>query len=191
MKFFGLCFFLAVILFAQAQFDEEDPVLEPPTMNQQQQAMNQEVIEALWNLLTPQCKTEMESALGTKSDISPQCKAEVQNGLISLSVIPDPMKTEQQEGRRRDDGFQSQSQSKDTQIPSGSPSAGRNAIIAIVTLVVTLLGGVIGYVIYYNKQNPAGQEAKPKKLSRKKVIFDFLFLFRFELNIYCFFRKKN
>lgn len=165
-----------------AQFEEDVPSEDfqqesnQGSPNQQQQAMNQEIIEALWNVLSPNCKTEMESALSNRGEITNECRAEVQQGLISLGVIP-PQQAAQSDSQG--ESFSAGEEDPFSSSDSGSQRARRreapvsggsaNAILGILAFVAVLFGGAIGYIVYFN-QNVAQQDSskKPKKLSKKK-----------------------
>jgi hypothetical protein len=169
MNFLLLFCFLAIASLVFSQFDED--AAPEPVPNQSQQVMNQEIIEALWNLLSPGCKSEMEAALGTKSDISAACKAEVQSGLISLNVIPDPS-MQQAEGQNPNSQQQQQAKQPKAEAILETDQTGKtNAILAIAGFVVFLFCAAAVYVAYANKAAAAaGDLKKPKKLSKKKVI---------------------
>jgi flagellar basal body-associated protein FliL len=153
------------------EMDEQDAASKA-----QQAVMNQEVIEALWNILSPTCKTEMETALGNKGDISPACKSEVQAGLVSLKVIPDSPQRQQEAGfENSPPSEKSEGRSSKTPISPASEGASRSIIMAIVAFVVVLFGAAAGYIMYVNGNKGEGSaEGKAKKLSRKKVIFNVL-----------------
>eukprot|EP01040_Poterioochromonas_malhamensis_P002405 gene2405-2553_t len=131
----------------------------------QQVSMNQEIIEALWNILSPTCKSEMETALSSRGEISPACRSEVQSGLVELKVIPDPVPpfesdqtSSASEGGLNDDITQHN-------VPNGSNS---HVLLAILGFVVFLFGSATLYVLYLNANAPADSNKRVKKLSKKK-----------------------
>lgn len=189
MKFIVAFLLLAIICLARAQFEdggysEEDMPQQPPHPQQGQQIqMTQEIIEALWELLTPQCKTEMESALGSQGDISMECKIEVQGGLIQLGVMQDPrgqqQQQQQQQGSANGREEQQRSAPRAQQEPADNTPPVESAemtgtkmttIASILGLVAILFGAAIAYVIYHNQNQPA-KEVKQKKLSKQKVSY--------------------
>lgn len=179
MKFFAVLLFLAIICFIRAQEDsglyvEEDNEQQgvPPQQQQQQSIqMTQEIIESLWEILTPPCKTEMEGALGNQGDISMECKIEVQRGLIQLGVMQDPRAQQGQDPRagHQVPPQQAQERVEAPSVPVEVSGTNLNVILAIVGLLVAIFGGAAAYVIQHNKTLPATEVKKPKKLSKQKV----------------------
>lgn len=133
----------------------------------QQVSMNQEIIEALWNILSPTCKSEMETALSSRGEISPACRSEVQSGLVELKVIPDPVPTfESDQTSSVSDGGRLNDDITQHNVLNGSNS---HVLLVILGFVVFLFGSATLYVVYLNAIAPADSNKKVKKLSKKKV----------------------
>jgi hypothetical protein len=185
LLFFAMFALLGFLSISGQEVDEQDAASKA-----QQAVMNQEIIEALWNILSPTCKTEMETALGNKGDISPACKTEVQAGLVSLKVLPDSSQ------RRQESGFEnsappekSDGRYSKTPITPASQGAGTSTIMAIAAFVVVLFGAGAAFVLYVNGNKGEGSaEGKAKKLSRKKVFF---YVLENQTISYQSYRRKN
>lgn len=169
----------------EGDFDDPQQYQQDPYQQQQQVTLTREAIERLLQLLSQNCRQEMESALAVQGDISDHCKGEVQEALKgfpadSFTAIPN------QQGQQN--AYQNAGENDFDNIEQQAPEGGRrrraaanpsNSIVsptvAIIAFVALLLGAVTGYVIYFNKVAAPvlNASAKPKKLSKKKVRLSF------------------
>ena len=174
VQFLTLLLIVLVVLYAQAQFDDHDQTEEDPQQQQQTLTLTRESLEALLQMLSPTCRTEMEGAIGNNGDVSMECRREIQEGLISLNIAPNPMGKEStpegqfQRGQQRQ---QDDSTPRETNVTS--EKNGQQAMFAILGFVVLLFGSAGAYVVYYNKNAPT-EAKKAKKLSKKKVSYAFI-----------------
>lgn len=166
-----LCIVIALSVNGQFDDNNEDFNMEQEQEQDQSQqtlTLTRESLEALLQMLSPTCRTEMEGAIGNNGDISNECRRDIQEGLVSLNIAPSP------NGREppRDASSERRREEKPRRTEAVPPSedSGRQAVFAIVGLVVLFFGIAVAYVIYYNKAHGTGESKKPKKLSKKKVI---------------------
>ena len=66
-----LAMFLGLICLSMQQSDQQ----------QQDQTLTRETVDAILQILTPNCRTEMEAALDSQTEISMDCKFEIQSAI--------------------------------------------------------------------------------------------------------------
>ena len=124
--------------------------------------MSREAIEAILNLVSPSCRSEMELAIETQSDVSQECRVEIQQAVQVISGYA-------QQREQGDDELEGEESNSETVAPT-PPRNGIHPGFWIAAFVVALIGGVSAYVIHVNKLLEEAFPAKPaKKLSKKKV----------------------
>mmetsp|Transcript_357 Transcript_357/g.654 ORF Transcript_357/g.654 Transcript_357/m.654 type:complete len:162 (-) Transcript_357:171-656(-) len=127
---------------------------------QQQVEINREMIEAILNTVSPGCRSEMEAAIESQTEVSQDCKVEIQQAVQTLSGG-----FNRQQSQQQDDG--------DAPSQPGNSNPPRNGIHPgywIAAFVIALFGGVAAYVMHVNKLLAEKAPPKaPKKLSKKKL----------------------
>lgn len=164
----------------EGDFDDPQQFQQDQHQQQHQVTLTRDAIERLLQLLSQNCRQEMESALAVRGDISDHCKGEIQEVLKGFpaedfaAVPPEGLQNAYENAG--DNDFDNNEQ----QLPEGgrrrrAAATASNSIVspavAIIAFVVVLLGAATGYVIYFNKVAAPvlNASAKPKKLSKKKV----------------------
>jgi hypothetical protein len=107
-------------------------------------------------MVSVNCRSEMEAAIESQTDVSPECKVEIQQAVQVLS------------------GFNNDNQEEEEQpsetVATPPPRSGIHPGFWIAAFVVALVGGVTAYVVHVNKLLQEAFPPKPvKKLSKKKV----------------------
>lgn len=132
------------------------PIHLPPTPPS---PCSREAIEAILNLVSPSCKSEMEAAIESQTDVTSECKVEIQQAVQIISGY-----------NRREEQEQGQGEQQPSTPPPPPPRDGIHPGYWIAAFVVVLVGGVTAYVIHVNKLLEEAFPPKPvKKLSKKKV----------------------
>lgn len=144
-------------------------------INSQQQVLTTEFIETLFQILSPVCKNELETALGSKGDITNQCKEEIQNAIMEYGPERAFAKTNvnhmSSNGDTEEDVFMNNNNKPNT-IPSqniSSPAPSINPVYSIVIFVLIVFAIVGGLIYCINLQRKSLPISKPKKISKKKV----------------------
>lgn len=120
-----------------------------------------EMIEAILNMVSPSCRSEMEAAIEEQSDVSNECKIEIQKAVQIISGY--------NQNQQMQEGEEDQQPSAATNTPP--PKNGIHPGYWIALFVVVLVGGVTAYVLHVNKLLEEAFPRKPaKKLSKKKVL---------------------
>lgn len=167
-----LCIVCINVQLIHAQ-DEFDSTEQPQQPDQNQVSLTQEILEELFTIITPTCRTELENLLMNNGEISNECRYEVQMGLVQMNVVQMPNQQQQQQETGERPPQQPQARRGDAGASKASKEVKKpavNPLYAILGLVVLLFGGAAGYIYYVKSSAPASLEAKkPKKLSRKKV----------------------
>ncbi len=141
---------------------------------QQTLTLTRETLDQLLQMLSPECREQMELAIGNNGDIAMECKMEIQQGLTTLNVAPGPNQQAGMDRRKRERENQARAEAESQQAPAepAGPvdnSAGKRAIFAIIGLVVVFFGCAVVLMVIRNKN--VDHSAKPvKKLSKKKVV---------------------
>jgi hypothetical protein len=116
-----------------------------------------ETIEAILNIVSPGCRSEMEAALETQSQVSDDCKYEIQRALRKVTGASNDFN----EPEEMD------------QPPASKEPPKREGIHPGVWIAVVLLlffGAAAAYVVYANQILKEAFPEKPeKKLSRQKL----------------------
>ena len=140
------------------------------------------MIEALFQQLSPGCRSEVEAAMETAQprdpdssspgDVSPACREEIQ---ASARRVAGSMKGGQKvtskgssSSRTGDTTTQQQEEAAAAAAATAADAAKRSSqsILVVVAALVALFGAVIGYAFYVNaNSSPVSQ----KKAVRKKV----------------------
>ena len=68
---------ICVLFFHCAVLGQEESV----EADAQQQQINREMIETLLQVVSPGCRSEMESAIQSQTEVSPDCKFEIQQAV--------------------------------------------------------------------------------------------------------------
>ena len=130
----------------------------------QQVALTREIVEGLLQVLTPNCRNELEAAIEAQQgiDLSDECKYEIQMNLQEMG---------QGQGASQasplQDGYEDEEvQPGSTTAPKDPPKPLVNPLVGIFLFVVALVGAVVFAVFHINGQ--VG-DFKPKKISKKKV----------------------
>ena len=146
---------------------------DPP--EQQQQQINREAIEAILNLVSPPCRSEMEIAIETQSDVSLDCREEIQKAVQIISGYQQQHQQQQQQDNYGNEGDSQSTESSDT--TKVTPKHTIHPGFWIAGFVLVLIGGATAYIIHVNKLlQEAFPEKSHKKLSKKKVHFSNLLL---------------
>mmetsp|Transcript_18091 Transcript_18091/g.18152 ORF Transcript_18091/g.18152 Transcript_18091/m.18152 type:complete len:163 (-) Transcript_18091:127-615(-) len=124
---------------------------------QAQQQLNKETIDAILRSVSPGCRSEMESALASQSDISEDCRMEIQAVLQSFQ--------RPQDGVPEDSPQESSSSSKST--PKLPPSVHPGIYVAVFMAIFFTMIAI--YIMYVNKLKSSFPQKQPKKLSKRKV----------------------
>lgn len=141
--------------------------------NQQQQSttLTRENVEALLTVLSDACRAEMEAALNTQADITVDCKEEIQGALVSLN-IPLGQQPPQNQQEEYQPPPRKEKQDKKQGSESGqAPNPTIAPIYSVLGFVFIFFGGIAGLVIYVSNQRSTYFSKKPKKISKKKVIY--------------------
>jgi hypothetical protein len=85
MKNFAYLLFLTVLIAVAAQ---EGAPEAPPADEQPRVELDQDAIEAIMRNVSPGCRTEIEGAMETKTDVSGDCQEEIQGAIQSLNIKP-------------------------------------------------------------------------------------------------------
>ena len=149
------------------------------SINSQQQVLTTEFIETLFQILSPVCKNELETALGSKGDITNQCKEEIQNAIMeygperafvkSNSNLMNNVETEE-------DAFINNNNKPN--IPSQNISSPPliNPVYSIAIFVLIVSAITVGLIYCINLQRKTLPISKPKKISKKKVHSNYNYL---------------
>lgn len=124
--------------------------------------LTREMVDTLLQVLSPNCRIEMEGALSSQLEISDECKYEIQRTLASF----------QSNQELADEDGNSQPTPSSTKEPSAAkpaPVGGVSPTIYIFGFVTAAAAVVAGLVVYVNSNRTTPPAAKPKKLSKKKV----------------------
>lgn len=90
MKNFTCVLFLTLLVAIAAQ-DENPAAAEAqaaPPSDEPRVELDQEAIEAIMRNVSPGCRSEIESAMETKTDVSAECQEEIQGSIQSLNIKP-------------------------------------------------------------------------------------------------------
>jgi len=74
---------LLVAVIAQEGAPEDPPADEQPRVE-----LDQEAIEAIMQNVSPGCRSEIEGAMETKTDVTSECQEEIQGAIQSLNIKP-------------------------------------------------------------------------------------------------------
>ncbi len=130
-----------------------------------------ETIDAILRAISPNCRSEMESALQSQSDISDACKQEIQAFLRNYANPPPMMEEEQYD---QDIPYDSMPKSKSRSPP---PQRLVHPGLYIAGFLLVFFISLAAYIVYVNKElSSAFGDKKPKKLSKKKVRFKMLLI---------------
>jgi len=144
------------------------------TRGQQQIQLTKEFVDTLLQVLSPMCKNELESALGSAlvDGISEVCKIEIQE--IFMKHAPSdaftggsPIDSQQ---ATEDNPFaapRTSSTKKDKK--QNNPPPLLNPVYSIAIFVAIFFSVIGGLIYYVNSTRSALPVTKPKKLSKKKV----------------------
>lgn len=166
LLFLALC--AITLLHAQ---DAEESLQQENQHQQRQVTLTPERIEHLLQLISANCRAELESALASHGQISTECKMEIQSALPSIGLDMES-ESAQERGADGSEAFSGRArreqQPRAERQPAAAPKDTASTVFAIVGFIVAIFGVAAGYIFYRQSQNPAGA-SKPKKLSKKKV----------------------
>ena len=153
--------------------------------DQQDQTLSRETIDAILQILSPQCREETEAAIHSQTEISTNCKYEIQ------SVIPNLLTPEDQElHRKQQEREEYERNSRDTESPKKKREESRrrrkaieepitdsdnvegtSPIILLGGLVVAIVVGIIGIMTFrkHSKEDSSKGSKKAGKIEKKKV----------------------
>ncbi len=146
--------------------------------NQQQQqggaSLTREAVEKLLEVLSFECRAEMEAALTEQTDVSLECKQEITQVIREHNIPiqqgnPPPQQQEtfnDAQDDSADDIPEPQTQSEGLKVKK---EGGIPPIVGILGFVVVFFGAIIGYIVKVNSERGPYVPQKPKKLSKKKV----------------------
>lgn len=150
------------------------------SQQQQQQGatLTREAVDKLLEVLSFECRSEMEAALAQQSDISMECKIEIQQAIqehrIPIQNAGPPPSDAILEDSEDEDGSDEQfeqnaraNQQNDAKLKV-KKEGGISPIYAILAFVVAFFGAAAAYVVQVNKSRANLPVLKPKKLSKKK-----------------------
>ena len=164
--------------------------------NQQDQTLSRETIDAILQILSPQCRKETEAAVHSQTEISTNCKYEIQG------VIPDLLTAKDQElHRKQQEREEYERKSRDAEPPTkkreevrtkrkaieepitdSDAVEGTSPIILLGGLVTAIVIAVIGIMTFIKQSSDDSIKVSKKagKVEKKKVSKVFLFL----MNLY-------
>jgi len=138
--------------------------------------LTRESVEKLLEVLSFECRSEMESALAQQSEISMNCKLEIQQAIQEYSI---PIQQAPQESTaeltEEDDDLSDESEQKvnkesvqnDAKLKV-KKEGGISPIYSIIAFVIVFFGGIAAYVAVVIQTKGTLPAVKPKKLSKKK-----------------------
>lgn len=141
---------------------------------QQQQQINREAIEAILNLVSPACRSEMEIAIESQTDVSQDCRIEIQKAVQTISGYQQQYNQEysnDQQDETTDETTQSDENTKVVNKPFIHPG------FWIGAFVLVLIGGATAYIVHVNKLLKDAFPEKPQKKLSKKKVYLFIYLF--------------
>ena len=168
LKGLALLIIASAILGAFAQ----DAAAEPPRVE-----LDQEAIENIMRTVSPGCRTEIESAMESKSDITVECQTEIQNAIQSLNIKPKTTKPkrakkepkpESAEGDASANAEEEKPKSKRSKKAPKQPDYVIHPAVTALSYVVLIAGGIFAYW-KYNLAEKAEQEEEAKSSGKKKV----------------------
>jgi hypothetical protein len=152
MRCLSIISFVLSLFIVFAQDNEE---------NLGQQQIQRETIEAILSMVSPECRSEMESAIESQTDVTEVCKLEIQKAVQTISGY----NPRYQEDQPDQDGTQSQPDQK-----TPPPRSGIHPGFWIAAFVIALFGSAAAYIVQVSKiLEDAFPQKAPKKLSKKKV----------------------
>lgn len=169
MYFFTLVTFL--LLFVQFTVQQNE---------QPEHTLTREMIDAILQVLSPNCRIEMEQAIDSEKDMSMDCKLEIQSAIPHIISPEDKAAMQKkQEEYNRDIKKQSKGQKRqrssrnrgDDSLDIGE-GAGTSPIVIIGTLVSIVIAFIVGIYLYFSSQrvdNNAVAKKVVKKIQKKKV----------------------
>ncbi len=159
--------FFTIFSSNSAESNSNSPSDSDSMSPEERERVNREMIEAILNLVSPACRSEMEAAIESQTDVTQECKIEIQQAVQLISGYG--RDDEERDGER--DGERDEESEGTKQSDSVTPSrSGIHPGYWIAAFVVALIGGVSAYVIHVNKLLEEAFPAKqPKKLSKKKL----------------------
>ena len=156
------------------------------SQQQQQQGatLTRESVEKLLEVLSFECRSEMESALAQQSEISLGCKQEIQDAIREYSIPiqhgGQPPSSDATVDDIDDEDTSDEQQNLNTKGSQKSEpklkvkkEGGISPIYTILAFVTAFFGAVAAYVVHVNKSRADLPVVKPKKLSKKKVMSSF------------------
>jgi hypothetical protein len=125
--------------------------------------LTREMVDALLQVLSPNCRTEMEGALSSQMEISDECKYEIQRTLSAFQNSQGDAQSTDQPAQTKPASQDTTSATKSAAIGGVSPAV---YIFGFVSAAVAAVGALVVYVNGHRSAIPA---SKTKKLSKKKV----------------------
>lgn len=131
--------------------------------------LTRENVEALFQVLSSVCRTELESALGAQAEISIECKEEIQSAMVSLNIPfgqqPPPADTPNLQQMDEEQMFDQPPPKRSRAKQERKPQDG--VIYYVIGFVALFFAVVGGYIAYVNSIR-GEVVVKQKKLSKKK-----------------------
>lgn len=146
-------------------------ILSQEQSEQQTQQINREAIEAILSLVSPACRSEMEAAMESQTDVSQECRSEIQKAVHIISGYQQRQGQEFQ-GEEGEESEETENAAETKPVPKHAIHPG----IWIAAFVVLLIGGASAYVMHVSKLLQEAFPEKPQKKLSKKKVSDLLFV---------------
>jgi hypothetical protein len=148
---------------------------------QRDQTLTRETVDAILQILSPNCRAEMEAALDSQTEISMNCKFEIQNAIPQL-LSPEDQELHRKQQERYDYEMDKQNGDKQRQqrrekrrereIPEEETiSGGTSPEVLLGGLFTAIIAGIIGIMMYFrsSRNEDVSTPKKVKKIVKKKV----------------------
>lgn len=170
-KMFSLKFCIAAILliFATTTFCQ-------PEQQQQGATLTREAVEKLLEVLSFECRSEMENALAQQTDVSVECKQEITQAIRTHDIPiqhggppPEELEAQENDDESEEEVEKPKKRASEPKLKVKKEAAGGiPPIYTILGFVVVFFGAIAAYIAYVNKARGPFVAQKPKKLSKKK-----------------------
>jgi len=140
-------------------------------------SLTRETVDALLQVLTPNCRSELEGALESQAEISDDCKIEIQAAVPQFISPEDQEKhqMQQQEYERRQrgegGGKQKRRKSRGSEYMDSTESEGYSPNFIIGSLISIVIAGIVGVVMYLQSSSTDDIDTNKKqtKTVKKKI----------------------
>jgi len=133
----------------------------------QQVPLTKDQLDHLLNVLSPQCRGELEQALDAQGDLSNTCQEEIQSTLVNLQ--------RQQGGGAQRDGQDAAVGGGSRRAAAGGPKGSSTTVLLVIGGCVTAFIACIGaFIFWVNRQRAALSGKTKKQLGAKKAKREYL-----------------